>query len=285
MNDLQQALGSIARVHELLQMPRLIRDGPTTGAALASAPAPDRGWLEVDDVSFAYGDGPPALRHVSFRLAPGRVLGVLGRTGSGKSTLARLLFRFYDPTRGVIRLAGRDVRELRLANLRRRVGLVTQDVVLFQASVRDNLAFFDAAVSDEKLSAGLDALGLGGWLRRLPRGLDTPLGPGGAGLSAGEAQLLALGRILLRDPEVVVLDEAASRLDPATALLLEAAIGRLLHGRTGIIVAHRLATVARADDVLILDDGAVAEYGPRAALAGDTSTRYAALLRAGLVPA
>jgi ATP-binding cassette subfamily B protein len=213
-----------------------------------------------------------------------RLVGVLGRTGSGKSTLARLLFRFYDPTSGVIRLDGTDIRGLRLSDLRRRVGLVTQEVVLFRASVRDNLTFFDTKVSDAELCGRLGALGLDEWLRRLPRALDTVVGPGGTGLSAGEAQLLTLGRVFLHDPGVVVLDEASSRLDPATAQLLEGAIDRLLQHRTGIVIAHRLSTVARADDVLILDGGAISEYGPRTALAGDPSTQFAELLRAGLVP-
>jgi ABC-type multidrug transport system fused ATPase/permease subunit len=152
-------------------------------------------------------------------------------------------------------------------------------VHLFNTSVRDNLTLFDDGVPDERISTVLDTLGLAGWLRELPRGLDTPLGPGGAGLSAGQAQVLACARIFLRDPDVVILDEASSRLDPATERLVHTALGRLLDGRTGIIVAHRLATVAYADDILVLEDGRVREHGPRLALAADPTSRFAGLLR------
>jgi ABC-type multidrug transport system fused ATPase/permease subunit len=163
--------------------------------------------------------------------------------------------------------------------VRTRIGLVTQEVHLFNASVRDNLTLFDDCVPDGRIAAVLDTLGLAGWLYELPHGLDTLLGAGGVGLSAGQAQVLACARILLRDPDVVILDEPSSRLDPATERLVHAALGRLLDGRTGIIVAHRLATIAYADDVLVLEDGQVREHGPRLALAADPASRFAGLLR------
>jgi ATP-binding cassette subfamily B protein len=210
---------------------------------------------------------------------PGRVLGVVGRTGSGKTTLTRLLPRFYDPLGGAVRLGGVDLRAVRLAAVRARIGLVTQDVHLFNASVRDNLTLFDGGVPDERIRTVLDTLGLAHWLAELPRGLDTLLGAGGVGLSAGQAQVLACARIFLRDPDVVILDEASSRLDPATERLVHMALGPLLAGRTGIIVAHRLTTVAYADDILVLDDGQVREYGPRRALAADPTSHFAGLLR------
>ncbi|HEY8745896.1 MAG TPA: ATP-binding cassette domain-containing protein, partial [Chloroflexota bacterium] len=208
-----------------------------------------------------------------------------GRTGSGKTTIARLLFRLYDPQQGSICLGDVDLRRLRLATLRGRVGLVTQDVQLFAASLRDNLTFFDAAVPDEQLRATLAALGLLPWLARLPQGLDTPISA--ASLSAGEAQLLALARVFLKDPGLVILDEASSRLDPLTEGLLERALDRLLTGRTAIIIAHRLATIARADDILILEEGRVQEQGRREHLASDPSSRLSALQRRGMegVPA
>ena len=168
---------------------------------------------------------------------------------------------------------------MRLAAVRARIGLVTQEVHLFNASVRDNLTLFDDGVPDDRLRAVLDTLGLADWLRELPHGLDTLLGAGGVGLSAGQAQVLACARIFLRDPDVVILDEASSRLDPATERLVHTALGRLLDGRTGIIVAHRLATVAFADDILVLEDGQVREHGPRLALAADPASRFAGLLR------
>jgi ABC-type multidrug transport system fused ATPase/permease subunit len=235
--------------------------------------------VELDGVSFGYAEDTLVLRDISVRIEPGRVLGVVGRTGSGKTTLTRLLARFHDPGSGVVRLGGVDLRMVRLPAVRGRIGLVAQDVHLFDASVRDNLTLFDDGVPDDRIGAVLDTLGLAGWLRELPRGLDTPLGPGGAGLSAGQAQVLACARVFLREPDLVILDEASSRLDPATERLVHTALGRLLAGRTGIIVAHRLDTVAFADDILVLEDGQVREHGPRLALAADPTSRFAGLLR------
>ncbi|HEU4326407.1 MAG TPA: ABC transporter ATP-binding protein [Roseiflexaceae bacterium] len=221
------------------------------------------------------------LHHLSFQLRPGEVLGLLGRTGSGKSTTARLLLRLYDPLAGAVRLGGVDLRDAHLADLRRRVGVVTQEVQLFQGSVRDNLTFYDRSIPDGRILAALEELGLRGWAEGLPHGLETELAAGG-GLSAGEAQLLAFTRVLLADPGLVILDEASSRLDPATEQLIERAVGRLLRGRTAVIIAHRLSTVQRADTIMLLEGGRIAEYGPRAALAADPETRFAALLRTGL---
>jgi ABC-type multidrug transport system fused ATPase/permease subunit len=223
-----------------------------------------------------------ALRDISFSLPPGRLLGLLGRTGSGKTTLARLLFRLYEPTSGSIHLGGIDIRDLSVSGLRRGVGLITQDVQLFQASIRDNLALFNPRVDDARIEYSLRELGLWEWALRLPAGLDTPLGTAGQGLSAGEAQLLAFARVFLKDPGLVLLDEASSRLDPATEALLERAIDRLLRGRTAIVIAHRLRTVQRADDILILEHGRIAELGERAALAADSGSRFAQLLHTGL---
>jgi len=273
VQDLQQADASMGRVEALLGTAPRLADGP--GVALPPGPLA----VELDGVSFGYAEDALVLRDVSVRLESGRVLGVVGRTGSGKTTLTRLLSRFYDPLAGVVRLGGVDLRAVRLAAVRARIGLVTQEVNLFNASVRDNLTLFDDGVPDDRISAVLGTLGLTRWLGELPRGLDTLLGPGGAGLSAGQAQVLACARIFLRDPDVVILDEASSRLDPATERMVHTALGRLLDGRTGIIVAHRLDTVAYADDILVLEDGQVREYGPRRALAADPTSRFATLLR------
>ena len=223
------------------------------------------------------------LRDLSFRLEAGEVLGVLGRTGIGKTTLAKLLLRLYDPGQGQIRLGGRDLRDVRTAALRQRVGLVTQDIQLFHASVRDNLSLFDPSISSAAMVGVLEELELGDWLRRLPNGLDSLLAAGGSGggMSAGEAQMLAFARVFLRDPGLVILDEASSRLDPATERRMENAIDRLLTGRTGIIIAHRLATIQRVDKVLILDGDGVREWGSREALARDPNSAFSALLRTG----
>jgi len=285
LQDLQQAGAGLGRIQELLgtrsRLSTTGNDGETADNAVALPP----GALSIafDDVRFAYDSGDePVLHDISFRLAPGRVLGLLGRTGSGKSTLARLALRLYDPTDGVVRLGGVDLRHARLAEVRRRVGMVTQEVQLFAASVRDNVTMFDPTVSDERAAQALDEVGLGAWYRALPRGLDDELGAESGGLSAGEAQLLAFARVFLKDPDVVILDEASSRLDPATERLLQQATERLLHGRTAIIVAHRLATVERADRIMVLDAGRIVEHDAREILAADPASRFARLLQAAL---
>lgn len=298
LREFQRARAGIERIGELARLAPTMHSG--SGAHIPVGPL----QVEFAGVSFAYDDegvggkelgvrdasAPDpqpltpnsVLENVSFTLAPGRVLGLLGRTGSGKTTVTRLLFRLYDPTAGNIRLGGADLRALDLDELRRRVGIVTQDVQLFQASVRDNLTLFDRSIADAHVLAALSELGLGPWLAGLPAGLDSELAAGGGGLSAGEAQLLAFARVFLRDPGLVILDEASSRLDPATEQLIERAVERLLRGRSGIIIAHRLKTVQRADEILILERGQVAEHGARAALAADHNSRFATLLRVGL---
>jgi len=226
------------------------------------------------------------LRDIDFQLAPGRVLGLLGRTGSGKTTLTRLVFRLYDPNQGSIRLISGgqalDLRDLPIQELRRGVGMVTQNIQLFHATVRENLTFFDPSIPDERIYTAIRDLGLDHWFNSLPNGLDTELESGGGGLSAGEAQLLAFTRIFLRDPGLVILDEATSRLDPATETLIEQAVGKLVHNRTAIIVAHRLGTIQRADDILILEDGKISEYGERHRLAEDPASRFYRLLKTGM---
>jgi ATP-binding cassette, subfamily B, bacterial len=167
--------------------------------------------------------------------------------------------------------------------VRRHVGIVTQDVQLFNATVRDNLTFFDATITDTTIQQALTTLGLGEWLHALPHGLDTELSSGGGSLSAGEAQLLALARVLLKAPGLVILDEASARLDPITERRLDHAIAGLLHNRTAIIIAHRLTTVQKVDDILILEEGRIREYGPRAQLAADPNSHFAHLLRTDLV--
>ncbi|HXF81412.1 MAG TPA: ABC transporter ATP-binding protein [bacterium] len=273
MQELQRASASIARVGDLLALRSASADGP--GMLPAGALA-----VEVERVSFGYVPDDLVLRDITVRLAPGRVLGLLGRTGSGKTTVSRLFVRFYDPTAGAIRLGGVDVRDVPLDHLRARVGLVTQDVQLFHASVRDNLTFFDPTIADARIREVLAELGLLEWMASLPAGLDTPIGP--RALSAGEAQLLAFARVFFKNPGLVIMDEASSRLDPATEQLVERAVSALLRGRTAIIIAHRLATVQRADEILILERGAVLEHGPRAVLAADPASRFATLLRTGL---
>ncbi|MDF1523816.1 MAG: ABC transporter ATP-binding protein [Trueperaceae bacterium] len=247
MQVLQRAGASLGRIDGLLRERSRLR--PLDAARATTLP---EGPLEMrfEGVGFRYHDAdedaPPNLRGIDLTVRAGAHLGLLGRTGSGKTTLTRLAFRFYDPDEGRVRLAGIDARDVPLAELRRRVGLVTQEVQLVQGSVRDNLTFFDATAPEAALHAALEEVGLGTWLAGLPAGLDTPVRAGGGNLSAGEAQLLAMARVFLADPGLVLLDEPSSRLDPATERRLERALERLLRGRTSVIIAHRLDTVDAA---------------------------------------
>jgi ATP-binding cassette, subfamily B, bacterial len=276
VENIQNIGAATERLRELRAIQPQIVDGP--GIELPTGPLS----LAFENVHFAYKDGEPVLERIDFEMKPGQVLGVLGRTGSGKTTLARLVFRLYDPTAGQIRVGGVALTRPRLRALRERVALVTQDVQLFQASVRDNITFFDRSIPDGRILEVIDELGLSDWLRGLPDGLDTKLQTGGRSISAGEAQLLAFTRVFLRDPGLVILDEASSRLDPATEQLIEHAIDRLLRNRTAIIIAHRLGTLHRTGEVMILEGGCVVEYGDRLRLAADPGARFHNLLRTGL---
>ena len=236
--------------------------------------------VEFDGVTFAYGE-EPVLEDVSLRLEPGRVLGLLGRTGSGKTTMTRLLFRLYDPTSGVVRVGGEDIRRIPVTELRRHISMVTQDVRLFHGPVRDNLTFFDETVPDGRLLEVIDELGMRPWLASLTEGLDTRL-LSDVGLSAGEAQLLAFARVFLKGSRVLILDEASSRLDRSTEQMIERAVDRLVQDRTVIVIAHHLATVRRCDEIVILEHGRIVEQGERLALATDETTRFARMLETGL---
>lgn len=275
MRDLQLASASIARVQELFRVTSRVSDGvgtPLPTGALA---------VRFQQVSFAYEGDERVVHDVTFQLEPGQILGVLGRTGSGKTTLARLLFRLYDPLAGEIRLGGMPIGAASLKELRRHVGMVTQEVQLFDATLRENISFFDSSISDAQIESVLKELGLRRWLDALPAGLDTVLA-GGRGLSAGEAQLVAFARVFMKSPGLVVLDEASAHLDPGTEALIERAVTRLLRERTGIVIAHRLATVQRADAILILEQGHIQEYGLRLDLLRDPRSHLAQLLQVGL---
>ena len=280
INDLQRATAGLKRIEELHRIQTGIQDGKeklaTPSGKLEVMPL----GIAFDKVHFAYNPGDPVLRNISFSLDPGKTLGLLGRTGSGKTTITRLLFRFYDIQRGQIRIGDQNIRDIFLDDLRQHVGLVTQDVQLFNASVRDNLTLFRPDVPDKKIVAILDDLGLGAWHASLSEGLETELSA--SSLSAGEAQLLAFARVFLKDPSLVILDEPSSRLDPATEQNINIAVERLLQNRTGIIIAHRLETVERVDNILILDDGQVGEFGLRTDLVADPNSQFSRLLNTGL---
>lgn len=282
VQDLQQAGASILRISDLLNTKTRLEDAGMLELP-EGAPA-----VSFRNVSFHYPvvedrEQPDwVLRDVSFTLEPGTKLGLLGRTGSGKTTLTRLLLRLYDPTEGAVRLGGVPLPKLRAEAVHKGVGMVTQEIQLFHATVRENLSLFDPGIADAHMLEVLHEVGLGSWYQSLPEGLDSRLAPGGSDLSAGQAQLLAFVRVFLKDPGLVILDEASSRLDPATERQLGRAIDRLLEGRTAIIIAHRLATVQRVDEIMILGGGRCLEFGSRRALAADSSSHFANLLRTGL---
>jgi len=290
LKEFQKAMAGARRASSLLATEPRITDGPLDGSALpARGHGRHRGLaVDFDDVTFAYDGGTtPALEAIDLHLATGRHLGVIGRTGSGKTTLARLLLRLWDVDAGAVRVGGVDVRDLRVAALRRRVAIVTQDVDLFRGPLRDNLTLFGThAAGDAELHDLLGRIGLGAWVASLPDGLDTVL-EGGQGLSAGEGQLVAFARAFLADPDIVVLDEASSRLDPFTAERIASATRSLLAGRTAVVIAHRLETLAEVDEIAVLENGRLVEHGDRARLAADDDSRYARLLRTakhGLFP-
>lgn len=275
LDVLQRAAAAISRIHDLARTVSALPDG--RGVPIPPGPLS----VELDAVTFAYG-AEPVLHGVSIAIRPGASLGLLGRTGSGKTTIGRLVARLYDVRDGQVRVGGVDVRDAYLDELRSRIGVVTQDIQIFGASLRDNLTLF-REVDDARILSVLEDLGLGAWLASLPDGLDTGIAGGQIRLSAGEAQLLAFARVFLRDPDIVILDEASSRLDPVTERGIAHAVDRLLAGRTAIVIAHRLETLDRVDDIAILDAGRVVESGPRERLAGDPDSLYARLRSGGLV--
>src|SRR4051812_24401395 len=270
--DLQAGLGALTRLRSMLDA----EPEPVGGLAVPSGPLA----LSVRGLNFAYPEGTFALADVDLELPAGRTLALVGRTGSGKSTLAALLSRAMEPPRGAIELGGVDVLDVDLQQLRAAVGVVTQRTEVLAASVADNITLFNDIPRATVVEA-VNALGLDDWIAGLPEGLDTVLGPGGTTLSAGEEQLVAFARLLVRDVQVVVLDEATGRMDPVTEARVGRAADRLLTGRTGLVIAHRLATTARADQVAVLDGGRVVQQGPRDRLAHEPGPLRDLLLAAG----
>lgn len=276
IQEFQKAKSGMLRARELLSLRSEIEDGTKTQL-------PDGALgLEFKQVTFGYNEDRVVLHDISFDVQPGQRLGIIGRTGSGKSSISRLLLRLYNINSGTIRIGGEDIRSLKLETLYRRVGMVTQDVQLFDGTLRDNLTLFDPNVSDESILETTARLGLRQWIDGLSNGLDTHLSSGGTSLSAGEAQLFALTRVFLTNPSIIVLDEPSSRLDAATEAMLQVAVDQLMEQCTGIVIAHRLATLEQVDTIMVLQHGRIVEFGSREELANTPSSHYARLLRTGM---
>ncbi len=270
--QIQGGLTAVERIGELLEEPLEIRDhtlagpGNSKASPVETLPAPLQvmpsasGEVVFEGVHFAYRPDEPILQDLSFRLAPGEHVALVGPTGSGKTTVIRLLCRLYEPQQGRILLDGRDIRSLSLPDLRRQLGVVLQDTFLFSGSVGDNLRL-DREIEDKQLKEVCRDLGLSSLLGRLPQGLDTELRERGGNLSSGERQLLAVARVAIRNPNVLVMDEATAFMDPSTEATLQRDLDRLLERRTAVVIAHRLATVEAADRILVLRRGRLIEQG------------------------
>jgi len=256
----QSAFASADRIHGLLSEERRVQE-----PARPRAVRPQGGRVEFDGVTFGYRPGEPVLRNVSFTLEPGRSLAVVGATGAGKSTILKLLNRFYDVWEGRVLLDGVDVREYDLRELRRRVGQVLQDVILFRGTVAENIRL-DRDLTDDRMREIARLAQVHRLAERLPRGYDTPIRDRGVNISYGERQLIAFARVLAKDPQVFLFDEATSNIDSQTEALIQKALARVLEGRTSLIVAHRISTVTAADTLLVLHRGEVAETGTHASL-------------------
>jgi len=287
--QIQGGLTAVERIGELLEQPIEIADLPSpqrsaaARRAVAEGPGAEAGEVVFENVSFAYRSDDPILEDLSFRIAPGEHVAIVGPTGSGKTTIIRLLCRLYEPQAGRILLDGVDIRELPVALLRRRLGVVLQDTFLFSGNVADNLRL-DADLSDAALESLCRDLGLQPLLGRLGAGLATELRERGANLSSGERQLLAVARVAIREPSVLVMDEATAFLDPSTEATLQRDLESLLDGRTAIVIAHRLATVEASDRILVLRRGRLVEQGTHRELraAGGLYAQLADLQEKGL---
>jgi ATP-binding cassette, subfamily B, bacterial len=265
LTDAQNAIAGWRRVIGILDTPADLDDPGTAGVALPHRPLD----VEFRHVDFAYPDGPPVLRDIDLRIAAGRRVAVVGETGSGKTTFAKVLTRLMDPVAGEVRLAGHDLRTVSFESLRRRVVLVPQEGFLFDSTLLANASYGDLGAGPDDVRRAIGELGLADWLAGLPLGLETRVGQRGESMSAGERQLVALIRAHLADPDLLVLDEATSAVDPALEMRIGRALETLMSGRTSVTIAHRMSTAENADEVIVFDQGRIVQRGSHAALVAE----------------
>ena len=267
--QLQDAAAAFTRIDEIFSAQPTVTEKEGARALEGAG-----GRVEFSGVTFSYGGGRPVLSHISFAISPGERVAIVGRSGCGKTTVASLLVRFYDPDQGAVVLDGLDVRDLRLADLRRSVALVSQDTFLFNASIRDNIEFGREGASEAEIEDAARIAGVVDFTSELPEGLASQVGERGVCLSGGERQRIALARAILRNPAVLVLDEATSQLDSRAERQLRATLERVMQGRTSIMIAHRLSTVSGAERILVLEGGTIAEEGTHQSLMEERGIYY-----------
>ncbi|MFG2169551.1 ABC transporter ATP-binding protein [Micromonospora chersina] len=278
LNEAQNAIAGWRRVLDVLDVAPDVADPGEQGRELPSGPLD----IRFAGVTFAYPGGPPVLHDVTLEIPAKSRVAVVGETGSGKTTFAKLLTRLMDPTEGAVLLSGVSLRDVRFESLRSRVVMVPQDGFLFDATVGENVRFARPDLTDAQLTAAFSELGLADWLDGLPAGLDTPVGERGEALSVGERQLVALARAYVADPDLLVLDEATSAVDPATEVRLQRTLDAVTRGRTTLAIAHRLSTAQGADEVIVVDRGRIVQRGPHDELLRDPESVYALLFASWL---
>jgi subfamily B ATP-binding cassette protein MsbA len=255
-SQIRESMGAATRIFELLDTPPAITDRPG-----ARSPATTEGRVTFVDVRFSYAVGHEVLRGVSFTMEPGAMVALVGPSGAGKTTIATLIPRFYDPDSGSVTVDGVDIRDLTLQSLRAQLAVVPQEPVLFGMSIRENIAYGRLGATDTEILAAAEAANAREFIDKLPNGIDSQVGERGVKLSGGQRQRIAIARAILRDPRILILDEATSSLDNESERLVQEALERLMVGRTTLVIAHRLTTVQRADRIVVIDDGAVVESG------------------------
>jgi len=262
-NVIQQAVACHLRVREVFAEAPQIRDAPT------AYPLPSiKGRVTFDRVSFCYNETRPTIVDISFEVGRNETAAFVGLSGAGKTTIINLISRFYEPTSGTIRIDGIDVREVTLASLRSQLGLVTQETILFNDTVRNNIAYGLGDMPFERIVEAAQAAQAHDFITRLPEGYDTPIGERGGLLSSGQRQRLAIARALLKNPPILILDEATSALDTESESLIQIALANVMKGRTTLVIAHRISTIRNADRIFVVDSGRIAESGTHEDLYG-----------------